>query len=55
MTVNNIFEFLNKLFPTDTALDFDNVGLLIGNPDKEIKKVLIALDCTKDTINLTIK
>ena len=31
MTVNDIFEFLNKKFPIDTACGFDNVGILAGN------------------------
>ncbi|MBR6510601.1 MAG: Nif3-like dinuclear metal center hexameric protein [Clostridia bacterium] len=55
MTVNNIFEFLNRLFPTDTACDFDNVGLLVGDGEAEVKKALISLDCTFDTLNEAIK
>ena len=31
--------------PSSLALDFDNVGLLIGT-EREIRKVLVALDCT---------
>lgn len=52
MTVNNIFKFLDNKYPTSTACDFDNVGLLVGNPENEVKKVLISLDCTKKTVNL---
>ncbi len=55
MTVNGIFEFLNNLFPTESACDFDNVGLLIGDGESEVTKALIALDCTKETIELAIK
>ncbi len=50
MTVNNIFDFLNNLFPTDTACDFDNVGLLIGDGEKEVKKAVVTLDCTSKTV-----
>lgn len=50
MTVSKIFEFLNKQYPCDTACDFDNVGLLIGNSEQEVKKVLIALDCTLEIV-----
>ena len=52
MTVNNIFEFLNEKFPVDTACDFDNVGLLVGDGQKEVKNVLISLDCTLETVQL---
>ena len=55
MTVNSIFEFLNHLFPTDTACDFDNVGQLVGDGEAEVKKALISLDCTFDTLNEAIK
>lgn len=48
--VNDVLEFLCGLFPLDTACDFDNVGLLVGDNDSEIKNVLVALDCTKETV-----
>lgn len=50
MTVSKIFEFLNKQYPCDTACDFDNVGLLIGDSNQEVKKALVSLDCTLKTI-----
>lgn len=52
MTVNDIYEFLNSLFPTDTACDFDNVGLLIGDAEQTVSKALIALNCTLETVKL---
>ncbi len=52
MTVRDIFDFLNQKFPTDTAAHFDNVGILIGDPDSEVKKTVISLDCTTDAIKL---
>lgn len=54
MTVNRIFEFLNEKFPVSTACDFDNVGLLVGNGDSVVKKVLITLDCTLETVSKAI-
>ena len=50
MKVNDIFEYLNSLFPVTDAMSFDNVGLLVGDPQKSISKTLIALDCTLETI-----
>ncbi len=52
MTVNDIYEFLNSLFPIDTACDFDNVGLLIGDGKQTVSKTLISLDCTLETVEL---
>lgn len=42
-------EFLKKLendFPVEKALEWDNVGLLVGRDDKEINKIYVALDVT---------
>ena len=50
MTVKNIFEFLNDRFPVSSACGFDNVGLLIGNPEQAVSKALISLDCTLETV-----
>ena len=55
MTVQNIFDFLNEKFPTDTSCDFDNVGLLVGDPDTEVKKAVVALDCTPSAVNTALK
>ena len=54
MTVSEIFNFLDKQYPCDTACDFDNVGLLVGDGGQEVKKALIALDCTSKVINEAI-
>lgn len=51
MTVNDIFEFLNKKFPIDTACGFDNVGILAGNKNAEVTRAVVALDCTLPVIN----
>ena len=50
MKVKDIFDFLNNLFPVSTANDYDNPGLLIGNPENKVSKALIALDCTIETV-----
>lgn len=55
MTVKDIFDFLNEKFPSETACDFDNVGLLVGDPDTEVKKAVIALDCTPNAITAAVE
>ena len=45
--IGEIYEYINEIAPFDTALSFDNVGLLVGNYDIEVSRVLLALDITK--------
>ena len=40
---------MERIAPRALALDFDNVGLLVEPDHTEIKKVLLALDCTTTT------
>ena len=46
MLVLDIYNFLNKTAPTECALPYDNVGILVGDPNKEVKKAIVCLDCT---------
>lgn len=54
MKVIEIFNFLNNLFPVSTAKDYDNVGLLIGNPENIVNNILVSLDCTLETVKEAI-
>ena len=47
-TVREIEEYLFHLAPQETAMDWDNVGCLVGNPEGEVRRVLTALDVTED-------
>lgn len=55
MTVQNIFDFLNLKYPINTALEFDNPGILVGDGNCKVDNVLIALDCTDKIIDLSIQ
>lgn len=48
--VNDIINEMEKIAPTYLKESFDNVGLMVGDRDKEVKKVLLALDCTLNVI-----
>lgn len=48
--VNNIINEMELLAPTYLKEDFDNVGLMVGDKNKKVKKVLLALDCTLKVI-----
>lgn len=47
-TVKEIESFLFSKAPKELAMDWDNVGLLVGFPAREVKKILIALDITRE-------
>ena len=46
MKLNDFLNCMESIAPKSLALDFDNVGLLIGPDHDEICKVLVALDLT---------
>lgn len=43
-TVQDILHYLETLAPTDLKMEWDNVGLLCGRSDKQVRTVLVALD-----------
>ena len=45
-----ILKFLTDWAPAETALDFDNVGLLVDSETDSINKVAVCLDITPETI-----
>ena len=47
-TVREIEQSLFDFAPKELAMDWDNVGLLVGDPDREVSRVLVALDITED-------
>ncbi len=51
MTVNNILEFLKEKYPLDTACDFDNVGLLVGDIKTTVNRAVVCLDCDINAVN----
>ncbi len=50
MECKKILQILNEDFPTSKAYSWDNVGLLLGREEKNIRKILIALDVTDEVI-----
>ena len=46
-TVREIEQRLFALAPRDGAMEWDNVGQLLGDPEQEISRVLVALDITE--------
>ena len=46
-TVREIEQALFRLAPKEGAMDWDNVGQLLGDPEAEVRWVLVALDITE--------
>lgn len=49
-TVLELLEVLQGIAPFDTAEEWDNVGLLLGDVDAPVDTVMVALDVTQATI-----
>lgn len=49
--VFDFYKFIDKVAPFETQENWDNSGFLVGNGEKDVKKVLLALDATKDVLN----
>ena len=54
MLCSEIIKILNKIAPEKFALEWDNVGLLIGSKNKKINKIIIGLDLTDEIIDKAI-
>lgn len=50
MRLSEIIDKLDRDYPFEEACSYDNVGLLVGRRDKDVKKVLVALDVTTEVI-----
>lgn len=46
--VRDIFEELCRMAPLELQMDFDNAGFQIGHADREVHRVLLALDATDE-------
>lgn len=50
MKLKEIIKTIEKLFPLALAQDWDNVGLLIGDENRQIEKILLTIDITKEVL-----
>ena len=54
-TVKDIHSFLDKEAPFSTSAPWDNTGLLVGDKDKQVDKIMLSLDVTGDVIDEATK
>ena len=53
-TVGDILKFVETVAPPYMKMDWDNCGLLCGRKDREVKKILVALDPFRNVIEEAI-
>lgn len=51
LSVKNVSDLIEQWAPLAYAEDFDNVGLLVGDPSQKVNGVLVTLDTTEEVID----
>ncbi|MGN6638334.1 MAG: Nif3-like dinuclear metal center hexameric protein, partial [Mucilaginibacter sp.] len=51
MKLSQLTSYLESLAPLSYQEDYDNSGLIVGNPDKEVQQALLSLDCTEAIVD----
>ncbi len=54
-TVKDIYAMMDEIAPMKNLHKGDNSGLIVGNPEAEVRKVLFALDITCDVVREAIE
>lgn len=55
MICREVMDVIERAYPKEYALEWDNVGLLVGRDDKEVKSIYIALDATDEVIEAALQ
>ena len=55
MNCRKLIDLLEMEVPLETAESWDNPGFLVGDKEKEIKRVLVVLDITNEVVEYAIK
>ena len=53
--VRHIINFMHQWAPPEVKMDYDNVGLLVGDPESDITSILICLDITEAVVDEAIQ
>ena len=48
MKISDVLDYMEQLAPTYMKMDWDNVGLLCGDRDQQVTKILVSLDPFED-------
>jgi dinuclear metal center YbgI/SA1388 family protein len=55
MKLSELISFLETIAPLSYQEDYDNCGLLVGDPGSEINAAIISLDCTESVVDEAIR
>ncbi len=55
MKIKTITSYLEHVAPLSLQEDYDNSGLIIGDPEAEVGNALLCLDCTEAVVNEAIQ
>ena len=55
LKVNEVVKLIEEIAKPKYAYDWDNCGLLVGDGQQEINKILITLDVTKEVVEEAIE
>ncbi|MGC9330418.1 MAG: Nif3-like dinuclear metal center hexameric protein [Bacteroidales bacterium] len=55
LQINDIIHALEDFAPVRYQESYDNAGLIVGSPDKEIESVLLSIDVTEEVVEEAIK
>lgn len=55
MKCRDIIKKLEILSPKEYAMEWDNVGLLVGKEESEVNRILLALDPTLEVIQKAVE
>ncbi|MEM6397822.1 MAG: Nif3-like dinuclear metal center hexameric protein [Bacteroidota bacterium] len=50
LTIKDITDYLESIAPLHLQESYDNVGLIVGDPNREVTGVLTSLDCLEVTV-----
>ena len=53
--VKDIYDYIGEISPYDHQCEWDNCGLLVGDMDKEVRKIGVCLDGTMATLKSAIE
>lgn len=54
MRIKEVIQYLEDLAPLDLQESYDNCGLIVGDADRDITKIMISLDCTEAIVQEAI-
>ncbi len=55
MILKDLIEIIERSYPKNLACEWDNPGLILGDFEREVKKVLLSVDVTEDILLQAIK